>query len=341
MTISLGTVHSFLTHPGKGMESQHDIGGTKVLHGGKLWPKLAVVFERAPHECDIEVVFRPDATGAQASLRRDEMLTYLYGPTLQRGRHIAGELQAFTTNKSGMGLLFLMTGKSGDQHRLVLARFPADEGIIAEESKESLSVEFLERVFMKSARSYKSAIYESDSRERGFWSGKAVDKQISGSKELSDYWIRDFLSSELRTTGPAGTKRLANALKAAIRSADDLSTRQELIAAATLLPNRDGAVVTGQHLVSELALGEKAAEALSASLPRAELLEETFRFDGAEFKKQLAYRTIELDNGAVLMGPIDKFGDIFTESHPDDSDPDLVAISTQGHVVGRSLRMTK
>ena len=83
-------------------------------------------------------------------------------------------------HRSGLGLLFLIKGEMNGEQRLVISRFPADQGVIAEEQQEQLSVEFVERVFMKSAKAYKSAIYSSDAPERGFWDGRAVDLQITG-----------------------------------------------------------------------------------------------------------------------------------------------------------------
>ena len=201
---------------------------------------LRTVFDRASHECDIDIVFQPDRDGRQQNDCRDAIIKIVAAPTVVHGRAIAKRLQAVTTNRSGLGLLFLMKGDNDNVDTVVISRFPADQGVVAQENAEQLSVEFLERVFMKSAKAYKSAIYSSDSLQRGFWDGRAVDRQISGPRELSDYWIRDLLQSELRTTGPAGTKRLAVAVREAIRSADTLELRQELISAAGLMRGQAG-----------------------------------------------------------------------------------------------------
>src|SRR5262249_44273283 len=163
-------------------------------------------------------------------------------------------------------LLFLMKGQLSNVHRLVISRFPADQGVVAQEHAERLSVEFIERVFMKSAKAYKSAIYSSDSLARGFWDGRAVDRQISGPKELSYYWIREFLLSELRTTGAAGTKRLAVAFRSAIRSAGQLEIRQELISAASLVRGQHGKRRSARQMVAQLGLSEEAARALESAL---------------------------------------------------------------------------
>jgi hypothetical protein len=156
---------------------------------------------------------------------------------------------------------------------------------------------------------------------------------------LSDYWIRDFLSSELRTTGPAGTKRLAVALRGAIKEARTLATRQELIAAATLLSKRDGETASANQLIDQLGLSSSASEALQRELPRPELLDEVFRFDKAEFEKHVLYRLVELDNGGILLAENDAFPEVFERTQVDSDG--LVVFRTEGHVVDERLRKTK
>jgi hypothetical protein len=114
----------------------------------------------------------------------------------------------------------------------VISRFPTDNAIYVEEDKSKLSVEFLERVFMKNKASYKAVVYKDASLNAGFWNGQAIDKQLNNpSGEVSNYWILDFLSSRLTVTATAGTRRLAIAMLAAIKKSD-LKIKQEIIAAA-------------------------------------------------------------------------------------------------------------
>ena len=338
--MAISKIHSLLVHPGRGLETGPRIGGTTVPLDGKLGEMLSDTYERAPQKCDIEIVFSPDDNGRQKNPCRDEMVRYARRPGLPAARKIAQRLQTATTNRSGLGLLFLMSGKQSSATRLVVSRFPADQGIVAEENRDDLSVEFLERIFMKSARSYKSVVFESASFERGFWDAKAIDRQIgTGPKELSDYWIRDFLLSDLKTTAAAGTKRVALALKAAIKEADELPVKQELVAAAALLRNRDQQVITGRLLVENLGLTEGATNALERQLPRPELMSETFTFDVAEFDKHLQYRAVELDNGGLLLAEDGSFDEVF-ETQPVDGS-DRVRISTEGRVVNETLRNRK
>lgn len=338
--MSVEHIHSFLVHPSKAEEEQPPVGGTTIPLSGKLGKMLAGVYDRAPDECDIDIVFRADPEGRQQNDCRDLLVAYVRVPSIPHGRDVAGRLQSVTTNRSGLGLLFIMQGKEGRKHRIVVSRFPADQGVIAEEDRDRLSVEFIERVFMKSARAYKCVFYESESLEGGFWDGQAVDRQISGPKELSDYWIRDFLMSELRTTGPAGTKRIAVALRDAIKAVDGLGTRQELVAAAQLIRGRDGRNVSGAQLVDSLGLSAEATTALAQALPRPELMSEVFRFDRAEFERHVTYRAIELNTGAMLLAEDAQFDSVFQREVIDEA-ARQVRYTTEGEVVDSRLRKSK
>ena len=61
---------------------------------------------------------------------------------------------------------------------------------------------------MKSATSYKAAMYRDGSLTAGFWTGRAIDKQINNRvAPASTYWIEEFLDSDFSTTAAAGTPR--------------------------------------------------------------------------------------------------------------------------------------
>lgn len=336
-------IFSFLVHPSKHAEHQPAISGTEVTRAAaqiKLHAMLTAVFDKAHDECDIEIVFVPDELGRQLNPCHELLVIFSNRPTLPNGRRIAARLQSASTNRSGLGLLFLMKGRSGPRHQLVISRFPADQGVIAHEHADELSVEFIERVFMKSAKAYKSALYESDAPDRGFWEGNAVDRQISDPRELSDYWIKDFLASDLRTTGPAGTRRLAVALSNAIRRVPTLAQREELIAAASLLRGQHGRRRSARQFIDRLELSEESARAVENEFPRATLMDEVFQFDREEFIRNAPYRAVELDNGGVLIAEDDKFADVFRAQVVDEADR-RVRYITEGRVIDEALRRRK
>lgn len=333
-------VHSFLVHPSKHAEEQPTISGTLIPPHGQLHTMLEGVFDRAAEECDIDIVFRPTEDGQQQNVCRDLLVGYVQDPSVRNGRLIAARLQQVSTHRSGLGLFFLMKGTANRNHQLVISRFPADQGVIAQEQAQQLSVEFIERVFMKSAKAYKSALYISSSVGRGFWEGRAIDRQTSGSRELSDYWIREFLASELRTTGPAGTRRLAVALKSAIRNVQEPGTRHELISAANLLCGQHGHVRTARQLVQQLGLSQASTTALTAAFPRSDLMDEAFRFDRDEFKRHATYRAVELDNGGMLIAEDSRFATVFEQQVINEAEK-RVRYSTEGRIVDEALRKTK
>lgn len=336
----LERIQSYLVLPSKNQDDQPEVSGIEISPTDGVYPMLFRVYERAPIECDIDIVFRPDANGQQNNESRDLLVEFVRDPSVDKGRLVASHLQSVTTHRSGSGLLFIMKGSVGPDHHLVISRFPADQGVIAQGTAQGLSVEFLDQVFMKSAKAYKSAIYVSDSLQGGFWEGQAIDRQITGSREISDYWIIDFLASALRTTGPAGTKRLAVALRKATRSVEELGIRQELIAFATLLHGQDGNLRSVNQLAATFGISDDARTALETGFPRPDLMNEIFQFDSEEFQRHAPYRSVELDNGALLIAEEVNFGEVFRQQELDGGQR-RVRYVTEGRVVDERLRKLK
>ena len=67
------------------------------------------------------------------------------------------------------------------------------------------------------------------------------------------------------------------------------------------------------------------------------LANEKFKFDHSEFGKHIAYKQIELDNGAVLTAPVEKFEECFKTTKKQDAH----TFSTTGTIVDERLRTTK
>lgn len=327
--------HSFLVHPGKKDKDQLAISGVAVPRRDMVFNMLSRLYDDADRECNIEIMFRHSADGRQENPCRDLMLAYVAEPTVPNGRALAERLQEVTTHRSGLGLLFLAVGDEPGK-LLMVSRFPADQGVVAEEHAQRLEIAFLDRVFMKNAHTYKSALYAGPVASGGFWHGLAVDKQITAQRELSNYWIWEFLESDLATTGPAGTKRLAVALREAIKKRTTTpAARDELLAAARLMRGYDGRVVSAQGLAGNLGLSSEAVEAVELQVPRPEMLLEQFNFDRSEFDKHVKYRSIELDNGAVLTAENARFDEIFQKDPVSDKE---AVYSTKGSVVEERLR---
>ena len=301
---------------------------------------LRGIFDAAETECPIEIIFTPTTSGAQQNDCRDTLLQYVRSPRIENGRALAARLQAVTTHRSKLGLLVLTYAKSGSTAKIVLSRFPADQGILAEQSTDTLDVQFLEKVFVKSLFSYKAAVYAGPpASNAAFWTGRAIDKQIDHPGELADYWIRDFLMSELRTTPAAGTMRFAEALVSAIRKADDLDTKHQLTAVATLARGLGGKAVSGESIAKTFGLSDSTSDALLAEFKTPRLARESFQFDTQEFERRAPLRSLEIDNGAILTAATGDFDQVFTQEElPGEG---RIRFSTEGQIVDERLRKAK
>jgi hypothetical protein len=333
-------IHTYLVHPGKGDRDKLDINGNHVPLSGPMFTLLGGIYDRSDFECDIDITFRPTPDGKQQNDCRDLLLRYLTGPTLATGRLIAERLRETTDGRSGLGLLFLITGKEGANHRIVISRFPTDSAIYVDEGARALTVEFLERVFMKNKASYKAVAYRDRSLRGGFWSGRAVDKQLNNlGGQLSDYWITDFLLSALTVTAAAGTRRLAVALRDAARKSP-LEIKQELAAAATLAGGLGGKTLSIDSFADQFGLSQPARVAIVDELKNPRAAQEQFTFDWSEFRNLIAYRSVELDNGAMLTAESSEFENVFHKRVIDDASEE-VEFSTQGTIVNEKLKTAR
>jgi len=338
--VSVQHIHAFLIHPGKRSTERAQIVGTTVSLTGGMFDLLDGIYAKSDRECDVDITFSPTADGQQQNDCRDLVVAYLGHPDLPKGKKIAERLAAHTDGRSGLGLLFLIAGKVGREHKILLSRFPTDSAIYVDENPNALSVQFLERVFMKNKTSYKAVVYQHASLRGGFWSGRAIDKQLNTlSGEPSNYWISDFLLSDFTTTPAAGTRRLAIALRDAAKKAP-LPIKQELTAAGTLAGGLAGQRLSINDFGSRLGLSQAAKNAIADELKSSQAVQEVFQFDVATYKSLVAYKSVELSNGALLTADTDKFDRVF-QQEPVDGGEGEVRFVTKGKVVDEKLKTAR
>jgi hypothetical protein len=339
--LAIERIHTYLVHPGKRSEDASTIGGTTVALSGKLFKLLDDIYARSESECDTEISFNHSESGSQQNACRDLIIEYLADPTVVRGRRLAERLEKVTTLRSGLGLLFLISGKEGKDYKIVVSRFPADSAILAEEGERAFTVEFLDRVFMKRAAAYKAAVYRDTSLTSGFWLGRAVDKQINSNVVmLSNYWIADFLNSDFRTTAAAGTRRLAVALRDASKKSADVFVKSEIAAAVTLAGKFKGRRLSIKEFEEQSGLSSAAQDMIAKVMKVPSLLHERFQFDLHEFSSQVAYRSVELDSGGMLTAEASHFDEVFHREVVNKAEQKL-RFSTEGKVVGERLGKTR
>lgn len=88
-------------------------------------------------------------------------------------------------------------------------------------------------------------------------------------------------------------------------------------------------------------LSQQAREALvrEAKTPRAAA--EQFEFDLREFRNRIAYKSLELDNGAVLTAEASVFDDVFHKRVVDGVADPLMEFSTRGRVRNEKLKVAQ
>lgn len=338
--MKIDKIMSFLTYPGKHADDQPTISGAVIPKKGKLYNMLSSIFHNSDSDCNIPIVFLSEDQ-AQKNTVRDEVVQLVTKKSLSEGKLLAERLQRATTEKSGMGLIFFTIGSNGEEHKIVISRFPADEGIVANRQSTTLKVEFVEEVFLKSAYSYKSAMYKFEVPSHDLWSGFAIDKQVNnGAKEVAAYWINDFLRSDFQTTPKQGTKRLALALRNSMANTTDTEIKHEIASCAKLARNMPKKAMSISEFCNQFHLSDEAKGKICSQVNPSRLLNDKFSFDRAEFDKHLSYRMVELDNGAILSAQASRFDDCF-ESSPVKGDSQSVRFVTSGKVVDEKLKRSK
>jgi hypothetical protein len=330
------TVYSYLVPPrAREDETPKPIRGTVIKAEDDIFEMVQEVFDDAPKDCLHDVAFLPREDGKQENHCLSLIFDFVQAPTTEKGREIASRLGDATTHRSGLGLLFLILGRENDTFRIVVSRFPADQGVIAQEEQSSLTVEYVRQVFLKSERAYKCAMYEGVVIE-DFWRGKAVDKQINSDRAISAYWIQEFLLSDFAVTGERGTRQLAVALRKVVNHETDLEITSEISGAVNLSKNLEYQVTSIEGYVRYFRMSEKTAKAIEDSVKPA-VFREQFRFVHDEFKKHIAYKRVELDNGAVLTAMYDEFDQIFDRG---ESETGEVSFTTTGEITAEKYRTT-
>lgn len=339
VAVTIEHLHTYLVYPNKGLERPKPIGGTNVPLEGQVFDLLQDVFAKSERECTIDISFNHAADGNAQNDCRSLILDYLRTPSVNAGLPLAIRLGAHTTNRSGLGLLFLACGNAGRQSRLLVARFAANSGIIADEDRRALSVQFIERVFLRNAKAYKAVVYQDVITPQSFWTGRAIDRQINSREtEVSRYWITDFLASDFRTTSAQGTKVLAVAMRNAARAANNLDIKKEITAAATLGANLNDQVMSSNQFLERFGLSPAAREVIASQMRHHDLTNERFRFSAEEFARQLPFKTVELNTGAMLTATVADFDEVF--EHEERGHDGEVTFTATGTIVSEKIEKT-
>ena len=237
-----------------------------------------------------------------------------------------------------------MLGRQDQNIKLVVSRFPAERGILAEKDVLGLKLGLIERIFMQSPKYYKAAYYLGIPIQKDLWSGYAIDKQVNyRNSEIAQYWIQSFLNSNYKTTSKEGSRQFANAVLRASQTAKDLSTKQKLASLAALVSGLDGKTVSINDIIKKYTLSPEVEYELLKNLPYPEYADTKFTFDSGEFTSNAPYSCVELDNEATMIAPSNTLDDVFVRELIEqiNQTKDLYRFSTKGQIQREQLRGRK
>jgi hypothetical protein len=328
--------YSFIAPIGKG-DSNLRIDtrqGTTITVNTNVFRLIERVLDRSGKDCNVPVAFTPQ-NGRQENPVRTMVIELIRNPNLTQCLPLVRRLASYTTNVSGIGLVFFIVAEDDSNSVLLISRFPAEHGITTERSERRLTVEYVENVFMRTSYRYKAVLYRGRSLNTGFWDGFAVDKQIAqAKKELSDYWVRDFLASELKLTPERGSEVLAKLIKDTIAATQNVAIAQQLLSCVNLIENLNGKNLSVKSFCNRFGLGENIQTELISRLPNKSMADKQFIFNQDEFKKHARYRTVYLDNDAILSAPADRFEGVWRQ----EDEYDKTKFSTIGKVKEQKIR---
>ncbi len=116
----------------------------------------------------------------------------------------------------------------------------------------------------------------------------------------------------------------------------DLEVKEEIAAAVQLSQGLEGQVTSAYGFSARFSLSEKATEAVKEQKQmKGNLFDEQFVFKSEEFHKHVAFRSVELDNGARLIADADSFDEIFERSESNTGETEF---STAGKIVDERFR---
>lgn len=333
-------IHSFLVKPTHNDTDNLPIG-TIVPLKGDLFELLKIIFEKSDTECKIEIVFSPSEDGSQQNDVRDLLIHFL-SQSDDGSRHedilkLALRLLESTNRVTGPGLLFVIGGFDKGQSKIMVSRFPADEGIMADDQDGKLTVEFVDKLFMKDRNSYKAVVFHKLSGSSKTRGGKAVDKQVNDIRNpSSQYWIEDFLSCQLSVTSQAGSERFASALRKVYNETKDLGTKELLAAAARTIQNFDGEKHTPTELLMKLNVPQHIVSAVQKHIGL-HAMAETFQLNSSYFKSSFRFQSKLISNGVMITAEVDEFDKVVEQKTVGEE----TEFKTKGKVINSKVQLNR
>jgi hypothetical protein len=273
----------------------------------KLFSLLGKIAESFVRSNKIEIIFQ---SKNQHNVMRELFIRYLKDDK-KSIQEIFRILADSTPIASGKALCFIFIYSFNDKQHLCIIRMPVTtEAASATINSGNLDINIAEDIYIKSAKSYKSVVFEYKNEDDFTWEGFAIDKQLSTKEdEVANYWIEKFLHSELSLKSVAGTRQLSQALKIAIKSACGTETKTQISSFFTFLLNHTGEKIVINDLFDKFGLPENTCKLFKFG--NNNILHTPFELNSGILNKEMPYKSVHLDNGAIISAETEAFDNCF------------------------------
>lgn len=312
---------------------------TEIQEDHDVFNKMVQLVADVKKDCNLNIKFT-STDGKQDNEVRNMIINIVKSKDANTIRPLVERLSSKTDNKSKSGLVFIIIGNINKNTFIIIARFPAEEGIVVNDKDKKIKVEIIDEVFLKNSHRYKLVYFEGKSVQGDFWKGLALDKQINESvnyiREISDYWIYDFLQCELEMTSKRGSTLLAKTFRSALNSDLPDSDKEDLIKLSLGIKQFDGKKTSIKTILKKVNMSEAIQEKIIKSLPNREVADTIFDFSSIHFNGIFNLRVKYLDTGAIIIGPNDVFDNLFNPLLVADSG--ITRYTTEGITTNETVR---
>jgi len=307
----------YIIPPCKGLEQrviQNIIKGSSI--GIETIPKdfFIPLFAKQPDKYPIDIVFKPEGGVQQNSVRSLIRKIVFEDPDEKQSvtRELAILLAKASDKRSPTGLFIIMTGSIGDLSRILLWKFPADETLQAIVSSIGISIQLLQDAFSRKSTYFKAAMFEGSPAEDSFWKGKIEDKQAKHRiKEVSEFWILNFLNAAPALTDARGTKILSKGFRETIKKIDSVEKKSGLIDAVNVIKSQSGNNISIRECANRY-MAEDVRDIFIKCAGGKAIADAIFKIDRDVLSKELKIKSVTLDNLFTVRGPLEEFDNVVT-----------------------------
>lgn len=337
---------AYVVDPGRGCtveEVEQRIRGSRTEIEAFPMEFFRPLFEQNLDSWPIDVLFTTQ-DGNQENAVRTQIRRLAFPSDREEAtaaaKDLAGRLCRATRKNSKQGLLVILVGQLGNENawkaRIVLWKFPSDISLQADLSADVIGLQVRE-AFSAGSTFAKAAMFEGTPAETSFWTGYVEDKQTKQSPvEVRKFWVEEFLGAELSMTGVRGTQLLSRTLRALTRQSDLSSDAKErVIASAVLAKNLVRQVISFQDFADSY-LPPEVGDSFIQAIGGPRVARMAFEVDGDVLDRETGYKTLSLENGFMIRGPLSQFDDVVKVTPT--SDDGSVTISIQGVIASETLQ---